>query len=207
MYNYRQWITDKKLSQKIPLQSMIHLYSFELKSGRSIDRKPIFQCVSMKLYLWTSLFFFSSLSLPLSLVGEDHTPPPSPLLIPHESDRPDKGLLEDELTKPSTTDMEGETFQAKFIRMLVLLGLLIGFMILASWALKRMMKTKVDPLNIDRVIKLLETRYLSPRATLHLVEIEGQRFIIGESPTAMTHIASLSATATPRSSHKKHSKE
>ena len=57
---------------------------------------------------------------------------------------------------------ESDTFQAKFLNMLFILALLIGFMILASWALKRLMKTKINQLNTTNNIKVLETRYLSP---------------------------------------------
>lgn len=86
---------------------------------------------------------------------------------------------------------ESDTFQAKFLNMLFLLALLIGFMILASWALKRLMKTKINQLNTTNNIKILETRYLSPRATLYLVEIVDQTFLIAESPTTVTYLAAL----------------
>ena len=86
---------------------------------------------------------------------------------------------------------ESDTFQAKFLNMLFILALLIGFMILASWALKRLMKTKINQLNTTNNIKVLETRYLSPRATLYLVEIVDQTFLIAESPTTVTYLATL----------------
>ena len=75
--------------------------------------------------------------------------------------------------------------------MLFILGLLIGFMILASWALKRMMKSKMTHLNTASSIKVLETRYLSPRATLYLVEVQDQSFLIAESPTTVTYITTF----------------
>lgn len=86
---------------------------------------------------------------------------------------------------------ESDTFQAKFLNMLFILALLIGFMILASWALKRMMKTKLSQLNTGSAIKVLETRYLSPRATIYVVEIQKHTIVIAESPTAVTYLTSL----------------
>ena len=83
---------------------------------------------------------------------------------------------------------ETESFESKFLHMLLVLGLLIGFMFVASWALKRMMKAKITHHNTSSSIKVLETRYLSPRATLYLVEIEGQSLLIAESPTAVTYL-------------------
>lgn len=88
-------------------------------------------------------------------------------------------------------EREADTFQKKFMNMLFVLALLIGFMILASWALKRMMKTKATQLNTGSSIKVLETRFLSPRATLYLVEIENQTLLIAESPTAVTYLQSF----------------
>lgn len=86
---------------------------------------------------------------------------------------------------------ESDTFQAKFFNMLFILALLIGFMILASWALKRLMKTKLSQRNIGSAIKVLETRYLSPRATLYLVEIHNCTVLIAESPTTVTCLSTL----------------
>ena len=72
--------------------------------------------------------------------------------------------------------------------MIFILALLIGFMILAAWALKRMMKSKMTQLNTGSSIKILETRYLSPRATLYLIEIQGQNVLIAESPTVVSFL-------------------
>ncbi len=102
-------------------------------------------------------------------------------------------LDQKELSEFWLNSVKGEEgFQAKFFKMLVVLGLLIGFMLLASWALKRMMKSKVAQLNTASGIKVLETRYLSPRATLYLIEAQGKIFLIAESPSNVTHLAALS---------------
>lgn len=92
---------------------------------------------------------------------------------------------------PDDSPKEEESFEAKFFNMLFILGLLIAFMILASWALKRMMKSKVSQLNTASSIKVVESRYLSPKATLHLVEVEDQLILIAESPSAVTHLAAF----------------
>ncbi len=85
---------------------------------------------------------------------------------------------------------EGQSFESKFFHMLLILGLLIAFMIIASWALKRMMKSRVTQINTSSSIKVLETRYLSPRATLYLIEVEEETFLIAESPHAITLLES-----------------
>lgn len=86
---------------------------------------------------------------------------------------------------------EKDSFQAKFLNMLIILALLIGFMILASMMLKRMMKTRVSHLNHASLIKVVETRHLSPKATLYLVEVQDQMLLVAESPTSLNHLASF----------------
>lgn len=89
---------------------------------------------------------------------------------------------------------EQDNFQAKFLNMLFILTLLIGFMILASWVLKRMMKSRITQINQSSAIKVLETRQLSPKSALYLVEVEGRIILIAESGTSVNHIASFSDT-------------
>jgi flagellar protein FliO/FliZ len=86
---------------------------------------------------------------------------------------------------------EPDNFQAKFLNMLFILGLLIGFMVLASWMLKKMMKSRVTQINQASSIKILETRQLSPKSALYLIEVEGKIILIGESQTMINHIASF----------------
>ena len=79
--------------------------------------------------------------------------------------------------------------------MLFILALLVAFMILASWALRLADENQNSQLNISSEIKVLETRHLSPRATLYLVEIQDKTVLIGESPTSITCLATLPATS------------
>jgi flagellar biogenesis protein FliO len=157
---------------------------------------------AMKFYLFFPVLFLIFLSSPLSGFSQenDHshqkTETSTDLPISHEHQIEEEwrnfvdhndipGVNKEHLPH------ESETFQTKFFNMLFILGLLIGFMILASWALKRMMKSKMTQMNTSSSIKLLETRYLSPRATLYLVEIHDETFLIAESPTTVTYLATL----------------
>jgi flagellar protein FliO/FliZ len=88
-------------------------------------------------------------------------------------------------------DKESDTFQAKFIRMLVLLGLLIGFMLLASSMLKRMMRKRLNNQNVGSSIKILETRYLSPKSTVYLLDIRGKGYIIAEAHSNVTLLTTV----------------
>lgn len=90
---------------------------------------------------------------------------------------------------------EPDNFQAKFMKMLFILALLIGFMILASMMLKRMTRQRVLNMNTQSNIKVIETRYLSPRSTLFLLEIEGKELLIAESHAGVSHIATFGESA------------
>jgi flagellar biogenesis protein FliO len=160
--------------------------------------------IAMKFYLFVPLFFLGTLSLPLFIFSQENKTTPSPQAsetpsvypLPHDPqdehelkyDFNDSEVLGNHLEH---TERESDTFQAKFFNMLFILALLIGFMILASWTLKRMMKTKIHQINIASTIKILETRYLSPRATLYLVEVQDQTLLIAESPTHVTYLTHL----------------
>lgn len=169
--------------------------------------------IAMKFYLLTPFLFLGALFLTtfgfsqenissqFSLITE--APPPTDSFAnEHPSNPALKNYPEhsDELeTWPHHLERESDTFQVKFFNMLFILILLIGFMMLASWALKRMMKTKMTQLNTANSIKILETRYLSPRATLYLLEVQDQVFLIAESPTSVTYLAKIPLPTFPES--------
>ncbi|WP_068470363.1 FliO/MopB family protein [Candidatus Protochlamydia phocaeensis] len=145
----------------------------------------------MKYYLLIPLFLFSLFAIPCSLPGQDapaaqHSSDPFSDHLPYSSTDSSHPYdpLADHLQEP-------DNFQVKFMNMLFVLALLIGFMILASWMLKRMMKTRVTQLNSSSIIKVLETRYLSPRSTLYLLDLQGKQLLIAESATGVTALTSL----------------
>lgn len=136
-----------------------------------------------------SFFLFAILTLACD-IGAQEKSSQEPSEQVKEKDPILDPLFQDVTTKP---EKETETFEAKFMNMLFILGLLIGFMILASWALKRLMKTKMTQINTSSNIKVLETRYLSPRASLYLIEVENQKILISESPTTVTYLTAISS--------------
>jgi len=166
----------------------------------------------MKFYLLFPLLFLAALSLPIPIIAQDKITNSHSKKIEAHSDQPAVDPHDDlqkkengphaevnEHTQHNLIERwsdhlpnETESFESKFFNMLFVLGLLIGFMILASWALKRMMKSKVTHLNTASMIKVLETRYLSPRATLYLVEVQNQNFLIAESPTTVAFLKTSS---------------
>lgn len=157
----------------------------------------------MKVYLHSLLFFLLLVGgtetgfSQENLTSEAFTPSENPEhhTLNKEHQEPAGSLYSEHHDVPDVlvdrVEHEADTFQAKFLNMLFLLALLIGFMILASWSLKRLMKTKIKNLNTASTIKVLETRYLSPRATLYLVEVQNHTILMAESPTTMTFLATI----------------
>lgn len=89
---------------------------------------------------------------------------------------------------------EESHFMADFIKMLVTLGFIIAFLLFISWYLKRMMSSKVQHLNSSSLVKVIEQRQLSTRSTIHIVEIEGKTFAIGESAGNICLLTELTTT-------------
>ncbi len=156
--------------------------------------------IAMKLYLLLfNLFFLSFLTLPSLGFGQEEPPHQQSSM-----EQPSHPMLKDQDEGHEFYDFrethEADSFQTKFINMLFLLALLIGFMILASWMLKRMMRSRLSQINTSSTIKVLETRNLSTRSTLYIIEAQGQCLLIAETHTAVTTLASLpSEEAEPHS--------
>jgi len=80
-------------------------------------------------------------------------------------------------------------FYKEFINMLGTLGVLVALIFAASWALKRLLKTRTQQLNTTSNIKILDQRPLSTKTALYLVEIHGRTMAIAESHNALIKLA------------------
>ncbi len=67
----------------------------------------------------------------------------------------------------------------------VTLGVILFFLVLAAWALKRMMASRVQILNESSRIKILERRNLAPKLAVYVLEVEGKGIVICETPTGV----------------------
>jgi flagellar biogenesis protein FliO len=157
----------------------------------------------MKTYLLTLFFAFHALSFPLFGQTEERQEQAArpensqadtfPIPPNGETDSPEYIRMDAPLEESiDRTNRETDNFQAKFINMLVMLALLIGLMLLASWFLKRMMRTRLNQMNTSSSIKILETRYISPKTTIHLLDILGKGIVIAESNTGANYLTEIS---------------
>jgi flagellar biogenesis protein FliO len=156
--------------------------------------KPIVDLIiTMKTYLLT--FFIWTCCLTGLLYGQTD--------MPTDTDQSPSLTTEEQQTHPIDPNdpffdprdhplKQPDNFQSKFFNMLLILGLLIGFMLLASWMLKRMMRSRITQLNDASAIKIRETRHLSARSTIYLLDVMGQGLVIAETPTGVSHLATVS---------------
>jgi len=90
---------------------------------------------------------------------------------------------------PPETTSEGFFFE--FLRMMFMLGILLGLLLLVSWFLKRMLNTRMEQINTSSPIKILDRRNLSPKTVIYVIDVHGKRSVIAESPNGVTYIGDL----------------
>lgn len=132
----------------------------------------------IKIVHWLLLSIYMAFS---SLQGQDAMPqtkeatPPFP--FPEEEVRGDEGH-----------------FASQLLQMLLMLGLLLGLLLFTSWFLKRMMNTRIQQVNGNSAIKVLEQRAVSTRTTVYALDIEGKTYIFAETPSAVTPLYPIQET-------------
>ncbi len=133
------------------------------------------------------IFFFLLFFTPL--VAET-APIPEPTL-PQE--------LADELRK--TEGKEPTAFAEQFSKMLFYLGLLLGLLFVVLWFLKKFQMQQGLKLNETNLIRVLETRALSHKSILYLVDVEENTYLIAESHSGLTLLGKIdeNPNKTPRS--------
>jgi flagellar biogenesis protein FliO len=74
-----------------------------------------------------------------------------------------------------------ESYEYAFFKMLATLGILIIFLVLSFWALRKLAQGRLRQINQGSSIKILQRRALSNKSTLYLLEFEGKQILISES--------------------------
>lgn len=149
---------------------------------------------SNKVYLQGSLFMIQMLLYFMVLLGgspllysvdempKPHDPYP---LIEHPSIPEDVG--------PPPFLEEADRFYGEFLKMLILLGVVIGLLLVIMWFFKRVLNSRIDQINSGSMIKILERRSLTPKTALYVIDVEGKKFLIAESHQGGPSISPLSS--------------
>ena len=111
------------------------------------------------------------------------TPPPAtpaPVEPPLESLPPEFREVAEEEKK------NGDAFTSGLLKMLMTLGMMIALIYIISYMLKKAMNKNQMRVNETSGIKILESRSLSQRTAIYLVEIEGKEYVLAESTNGVT---------------------
>lgn len=92
------------------------------------------------------------------------------------------------------TNKFGESnFFEEFIQMMIYLIGIIAFMVFFMWIFKRLLSVKIQQSNKTCEIKIIESRAISQKTTLHIIEIYDREYAIAESLNGVTRLGELSS--------------
>lgn len=80
-------------------------------------------------------------------------------------------------------------FLGEFFYMLLMLGMLIGVVMLAGYFLRRLTASRIEALNTSSRIRIQESRSLSQRSLVYLIEIDEKEYIVAENHSAISVVA------------------
>jgi flagellar biogenesis protein FliO len=132
------------------------------------------------------LFLLFCWLLAAPLLGQEAEKPTQP-----PPNLPEEFKIEKEIEPPS--------FTWQLLNVLTTLGLLIAMVMLASWFFKRMMRTRMQQVNLTSDIKILEQRALTARTIVSVIDIRGKELAIAESTNGVTLLCQLTPEEESRS--------
>jgi flagellar biogenesis protein FliO len=80
------------------------------------------------------------------------------------------------------------SFWQHAVKILAVLSAILGVLLLAVQFFK---KYRIPRLGAPSLIRILETRYLTPKSTLHLVAVGPDRFLVGNTGEHLTLLTAL----------------
>ena len=131
-------------------------------------------------------FFIAALLtfLPFPIATNDTTNPP--IKPPMKTEEMKKETL------PQVESHEGEdSYESMFMRTMLILFSLLVFVALCVWLFKRMAQNRVGQMNYHKTIKVLETRPISPKTLLYLIEVGDRRILLSESQLHVKQLTTL----------------
>lgn len=94
---------------------------------------------------------------------------------------------------------KGLSFFDEMMHMFLILGGILVAMLVVAWSLKRLLNTRMEQINADSQIKIIEKRHLSPKSILYLVELQGKRYLLGEGPQGVVSLGDVKLPPQKRS--------
>lgn len=136
----------------------------------------------------TSLLIFI-LILCHSAFSQAQTPSPSPTRNPTTTTTPSHNNTPAPPEDYETMNPpEPDNFVSQLTSMITTLGILIGLILIFTWILKRLLSSRMQQINVKSSIKIIETRHISTKASIHLLDVLGTGLVISESHNGITKL-------------------
>lgn len=104
---------------------------------------------------------------------------------PITQERTEKALHETEEIEPQTN------FYSELMNIIFILALVVFFMIVATYYLRKYLAGRMEQMNVTSNIKITDQRNLSAKTVLYVVEAYGKRFLLGESAAGVIGLGDL----------------
>lgn len=91
----------------------------------------------------------------------------------------------------NTDHPQRDSFFAEFISMMIVLSMTLAGMVIIAWILKRFLYRRMQDTNLSSTIKILEQRMLGHKSALYVIEVEGFKILIGETPGGLTRLGEI----------------
>lgn len=98
--------------------------------------------------------------------------------------------MEDLIAKPLKNN---DRLFTDIINMMTTLGLIIGGILIVAWFLKKLVNTRIEQMNENSLIHIVERRTLSPKSMVYIIEVDDRRIILAESSQGVTRVADYPA--------------
>lgn len=152
------------------------------------------------------LIFFVNTPCAYSQTSQGELKAPSTVTESTHGQAPDTQYHQPESAAPKTpasTDLfeppsnQEDHFFYQFFNMLFSLGSILVIVLIISWILKRALNTRMQQLNTNSLIKIIERRALTPKTTLYVLQIKGKDIAIAESLNGVTLLSHSTESPNP----------
>jgi flagellar biosynthetic protein FliO len=83
------------------------------------------------------------------------------------------------------------SFGGQFLKMILTLAAFVALLLAIGWVYRKLGLKRALFGNAHAMIQILERRALSAKTALYLIEVDGRRLIVGDSPSGISHVADL----------------
>lgn len=151
------------------------------------------------IFLFVATLLIATSGIATNVYGDEGLPPSQTKESVETPQKEAPSAKEKKVTEPFAFPFEDEDivqeesnrFFGQFMKMLGTLGVLIAVMFATSWFLKGMLQTRNQQLNISNDIKVLESRPLSNKSSLYLLEVHGKKMLVAETMHNVTLLSTL----------------